>query len=84
MLRTGSPSAPGRASLRHKKSAKGWERVLSREQIAAHFDEHGPMVYRRALVLLGSQAEAQDAAQEVFIRALRTADKFEQRSQVST
>ena len=42
------------------------------------------MVYRRALVLLGDPHEAEDATQEVFVRALKSADKFRAESSVST
>ena len=42
------------------------------------------MVYRRALVLLGDPHEAEDATQEVFVRALTSADKFRAESSVST
>jgi RNA polymerase sigma-70 factor (ECF subfamily) len=42
------------------------------------------MVYRRALVLLGDPTEAEDATQEVFVRALKSADKFRAESSVST
>ncbi len=50
----------------------------------AYFDKFGPMVYRRALVLLGDPNEAEDATQEVFIRALQNEDKFRAESSVST
>ena len=49
-----------------------------------YFDRYGPMVYRRALVLLGDPHEAEDATQEVFVRALKSADKFRAESSVST
>lgn len=42
------------------------------------------MVFRRAYVILGERQEAQDAAQEVFVRALRNADRFQERAKVST
>ncbi len=34
------------------------------------------MIFRRCTVLLGNQADAEDALQEVFIRALNSADSF--------
>src|SRR4051812_30294696 len=48
------------------------------------FREHGPMVYRRALRILGNAADAEEALQEVFVRVLRGGEGFEQRSQVTT
>jgi RNA polymerase sigma-70 factor (ECF subfamily) len=45
---------------------------------------HGPMVYRRALRILGNAEDAQEALQEVFIRVLKGADDFEQRSSTTT
>ena len=44
--------------------------------VAAMFNAHGPHVYRRALQLMGNPADAEEAAQEVFIRAIRNLDGF--------
>ncbi|WP_257448690.1 RNA polymerase sigma factor [Archangium lipolyticum] len=54
------------------------------QQIASLFDQHGPRVYRRALRLLGNPADAEEATQEIFIRALRAAQGFRQQSQMTT
>ncbi len=54
------------------------------KQIATLFDRHGPGVYRRALRLLGNPADAEEATQEIFIRALRGAGSFRQQSQLTT
>jgi RNA polymerase sigma-70 factor (ECF subfamily) len=48
------------------------------------FKQHGPLVYRRALRLLGNAADAEEATQDIFIRAMKGADGFEQRSQTTT
>lgn len=48
------------------------------------FLKHGPMVYRRARQILGNDADAADATQEIFIRALRGAEGFQGQSQVTT
>jgi len=52
--------------------------------IAAAFDKYGPAVYRRARYLLGNHADAEEATQEVFIRAYKNAGSFEQRSDLYT
>ncbi len=56
----------------------------SAESIRANFERYAPMVYRRALRILGNPDDAQDMTQEVFIRAFEKAEQFEQRSQIST
>lgn len=52
--------------------------------VGALFRQHGPMVYRRALRLLGRREEAEEATQEVFIRVMRSMDEFEGRSSITT
>jgi RNA polymerase sigma-70 factor (ECF subfamily) len=54
------------------------------QQISQLFSQHGPRVYRRALRLLGNAADAEEATQEIFIRAFRSADGFRQQSQMTT
>jgi RNA polymerase sigma-70 factor (ECF subfamily) len=41
-------------------------------------------VYRRALRLLGNPADAEEATQEIFIRAFKGAEGFRQQSQLTT
>jgi len=53
---------------------------LTRDEIGALFDRYSPLVYRRALSILGTPADAEEATQEIFIRALRKRDQFERRS----
>jgi len=63
------------------------DEVVSRDasqQIRALFQQHGPVVYRRALRLLGNPADAEEATQEIFIRALRAMGGFQHRSQMTT
>jgi len=52
--------------------------------VGALFRLHGPMVYRRALRLLGRKEDAEEATQEVFIRVMRSVHEFEGRSSVTT
>lgn len=58
--------------------------ALDRTQLRAIFDTHGPMVFHRARRLLGNDADAEEAVQEVFVRAFRSADRYETRSSVAT
>ena len=50
----------------------------------AFFNQYGPMVHRRALSILGNDADAQEATQEVFIRALSGLESFDPRASLST
>ena len=45
-------------------------------QIDAMAGRYGPLVFRRCLKLLGNHADAEDAAQEVFIKAGRSLASF--------
>jgi len=45
--------------------------------IAALYDRFGGLVFRAARQLLPSDAEAEDAVQEVFLRLWKTADRFD-------
>jgi len=54
------------------------------EEIAALYRRYGPMVYGRCLSFLGSEADARDALQEVFVRVLRGAASFRGRARLST
>ncbi len=57
---------------------------VKHEHASAMAHRYGPMIYRRALVLLGNPDDAQDAVQEVLLRALRGEAGFEKRAQIST
>ena len=57
---------------------------MNRAEIAELFERYGPVVYRRALSILRNHQEAEEATQEVFIRALKSQEGFEGRSKVST
>ena len=52
--------------------------------VGALFRLHGPMVYRRALRLLGRREDAEEATQEVFVRVMRSSSQFDGRSSMST
>jgi RNA polymerase sigma-70 factor (ECF subfamily) len=47
--------------------------------IAELYDRFGSLVYKVARQFLASQAEAEDAVQEVFIRLWQTADRYDPR-----
>jgi RNA polymerase sigma-70 factor (ECF subfamily) len=57
---------------------------MKRGEIAELFERYGPIVYRRALSILRNPHEAEEATQEVFIRALKSKEGFEGRSKIST
>jgi RNA polymerase sigma-70 factor (ECF subfamily) len=54
------------------------------QALAACYAAHGPRVWRLALGLLGSAADADDATQEVFLRVFEKAPTFEARARFST
>jgi RNA polymerase sigma factor (sigma-70 family) len=54
-----------------RKAAEGDERAA-----ASLFDHYHPRLYRYALAKLGSHADADEVAAEVFARALRDLDRF--------
>ncbi len=45
-------------------------------EFEAKYDEYGAMVYRLAMVYLGCHADAEDVAQEAFLRLLYRAPEF--------
>lgn len=45
---------------------------MDRGSMEALYRAHGSMVYRRASAILGNDAAARDAVQEVFVRAIRS------------
>jgi len=48
------------------------------------FQVYGPMVYRRAFSLMGSKSDAEDAVQDVFVKAFSNLDAFRGESRPST
>jgi RNA polymerase sigma factor (sigma-70 family) len=58
--------------------------ALERTEVEALYREHGAMVLRRARALLGSEALAQEALHEVFIRVIRAGDSFRADADPST
>lgn len=59
-------------------------RAGDKSACAECIERHGPGVYRVALRLMGSPAEAEDVMQETFLSAFRAIDRFEGRSGLST
>jgi RNA polymerase sigma-70 factor (ECF subfamily) len=57
----------------------GWNHPGERKppiRIEDLYDRYAHLVYQRCLALLGNPAEAEDALQEVFVRAMKAADDF--------
>ena len=54
----------------------GWRRGGPAIRIDELYDKYAHLVHRRCLVLLGNPADAEDALQEVFVRAMRYQDSF--------
>src|SRR4051794_9372949 len=49
---------------------------LWRDDIAVLFDRYAPIVHRRALLIVGRDADAWDVVQEVFERMLKSSEAF--------
>lgn len=56
----------------------------SAKEVGALFALHGPMVFRRAMRLMGRKEDAEEATQEVFVRVMRSMAQFDGRSSMST
>jgi RNA polymerase sigma-70 factor (ECF subfamily) len=56
----------------------------SAQDVGALFSRHGPMVFRRALRLMGRKEDAEEVTQEVFVRVMRSVAQFDGRSSMST
>jgi RNA polymerase sigma-70 factor, ECF subfamily len=51
--------------------------ALGSQDVARLFREYGPLIYRRALRLLGDAADAEEALQDVFLKVLGQPGRFE-------
>lgn len=56
----------------------------SAQDVGTLFSLHGPMVFRRALRLMGRKEDAEEVTQEVFVRVMRSVAQFDGRSSMST
>jgi RNA polymerase sigma-70 factor (ECF subfamily) len=54
------------------------------DQVAACYQQHGHVVLRRARALLGSEEDARDIVQEVFMSLLDRPEQFDGRSHITT
>lgn len=52
------------------------------KDVAQLFQRYGPLILRRAKRLLGNEAEAEEALQEIFIKVIGAIDRFEDREAV--
>jgi RNA polymerase sigma-70 factor (ECF subfamily) len=57
---------------------------MNTRQVEALYRQYGPSVYRRALNILKSEAEAQEAMQDVFVSALTKGQSFKGQSSPTT
>jgi RNA polymerase sigma-70 factor (ECF subfamily) len=57
---------------------------MTETEVADLYGRYGYVLFRRCLAYLGEEAAAQDAVQEVFVRALRSASGFRGDAQPST
>ena len=73
-----------RGTLQTSPLSKVTVSLADSQQISRLFEQHGPRVYRRAVRLLGNPADAEEATQEIFIRALGAAQGFRHQSQLTT
>lgn len=55
---------------------------LTNQEVARLFRLYGPLILQRALRLLGHREDAEEATQEVFIRVLKAADDYDDRSKM--
>ena len=59
-------------------------RAVSLAEIEAAYRAHGPHVRRRAALILGSESDASEVVQEVFLGLIDRPEQFGQRSALST
>lgn len=55
---------------------------MSKDEIALLFRAHGPLILRRATRLLGNETEAEEAVQDVFIKAMGAFERYDHRQDV--
>lgn len=55
-----------------------------RSKFARLVEETSPKIYRLLLKMLGDEADAEDALQDAYLKALRSLPNFEERSSLST
>ena len=51
-------------------------------RVAELYREWGPFIHRRCRRLLGNDEEAEDALQEVFVRVLRSIERYEEQGKI--
>lgn len=56
--------------------------MTDRKDVAQLFRTYGPLIRRRAYRLLGSDAEADEALQDVFVKVIPAIDRFDHQQEV--
>jgi RNA polymerase sigma-70 factor (ECF subfamily) len=81
-----SPEAPVAATGEQQADGELLRRVVAGEQAAARqvVGQHLPSITRFAFRMLGDATDAQDVAQESFLRLWRAAERWEPRAKLST
>lgn len=78
------PPLAARARSRESRVARGQAMTDQTAQIESLFLQWGPMVLRRARIILGNDADAEEAMSDVFLKVFDAYEHFEGRSQIST
>jgi RNA polymerase sigma-70 factor, ECF subfamily len=66
-------------ATRHERAWVRGARAGSAADVEALFRHHWPLAYRAAYLVVHDSAAAEDIAQEAFLAALRTLDRFDRR-----
>lgn len=79
-----SGSHPARASARATARAKSRAKSQATIDLATIYRQHSSIVFRRALTILGTEDEAREVVQEIFLALVRDPGRFHGRSAITT